>query len=214
VVTKEEFKPSRLSLDLLAQISAKIDDQTFHWHSHLLYDLPIRPGGFYVEVGCYAGATSSLMISKPDINVVAIDLGRPISEEIARENVAKFNQSGNAFWYLRGDSKSYETRKLLTAITKEIDILYIDGDHSFDAVITDFLNYATWVIPGGFVIFDDYHDDKYSPEVRPAVDLIVSKLLNNASTGNWEIWGTFKNRHRARPALMRNGNCFIIRKLP
>ena len=198
---------------MLERISAEIQNQTFHWHAHLLADLPIKAGGFYLEIGCYAGATASLMISKEEINVVSIDLGSPILEEIARENVSKFNKRANPFWYIKGNSREKSTRLILKSITKTIDILFIDGDHSFDGVIFDFLNYSPLVAIGGFIVFDDYNDDTYSPEVKPAVNYIVSRMLGTETVGEYEVWGTFRNSQGARPDHLEDGNCFILRKI-
>jgi hypothetical protein len=50
--------------------------------------------------------------------------------------------------------------------------LHIDGGHLGRNVLLDFLLYAPTVISGGFVVFDDYADHQYSPEVGPAVDLL------------------------------------------
>jgi hypothetical protein len=44
----------------------------------------------------------------------------------------------------------------------------------------DFLLYEQNVVSGGFVLFDDYRDFDYSPEVGPAVDLLrVGGLFKN-----------------------------------
>lgn len=53
-------------------------------------------------------------------------------------------------------------------------LIHIDGGHSFNNVITDFLLYGRLLCPGGIIVFDDYGDFKHSPDVKPAVDHIVS----------------------------------------
>lgn len=69
------------------------------------------------------------------------------------------------------------------------DILFIDGDHSYDGVIQDFDNYEKFVNSGGYIIFDDYMDKKNSPEVKKAVDYIVTTIDKK----KYEIIGCLKN---------------------
>ncbi|WP_431821046.1 class I SAM-dependent methyltransferase [Burkholderia sp. F1] len=58
------------------------------------------------------------------------------------------------------------------SLTKRIKILHIDGGHLRMHVWTDFLLYERFVVPGGYIVFDDYGDTECSPEVGPAVDEI------------------------------------------
>ena len=58
----------------------------------------------------------------------------------------------------------------------KVDILFIDGAHDYNSVINDWKNYNGFVNSGGYIIFDDYNDYKYSPEVKPAVDEIVKHI--------------------------------------
>ena len=60
--------------------------------------------------------------------------------------------------------------------------------------------------PRGYIVFDDYNDYEFSPEVRPMVDHIISTL------NGYEIIGTLPNLFKADPESMLDGNCFIIRK--
>ena len=53
--------------------------------------------------------------------------------------------------------------------TNGLKLLHIDGGHERDNVWADFIIYSQLVIPGGFVVFDDYVDP-LSPSVGPAVD--------------------------------------------
>jgi len=51
-------------------------------------------------------------------------------------------------------------------------LLHIDGGHLGRNVLLDFLLYSPMLLPGGFLVFDDYADWEFSPEVGPAVDLL------------------------------------------
>lgn len=200
------------SLKLVQSISNKLEDNTFHHHYYILYDIincyPKNYKVNYVEIGCYAGASACLMLQRPNTNVISIDLGYPISPNIVHSNIEKMNKLNNSFKYIKGNSQSVDTIKLLQQHVDEIDILFIDGDHSYQGVINDFLLYEQLVKTGGYIIFDDYNDWKYSPEVKLAVDSIIPTL-----EGRYKIIGTLPNKFKARPDWLTEGNDFIIQKL-
>jgi len=93
-------------------------------------------------------------------------------------------------------------------IVNNVDLLYIDGDHSFEGCMNDFLNYSDIVQSGGYVVFDNYHDVHHSPQVKHAVDYIVSDLLFD----QYEVIGSFRNSLKRYPSEMIYNNEFILRK--
>jgi predicted O-methyltransferase YrrM len=203
---------TKYSLELIENISNQINNQTFHHHYHILYDIANSYLDDYklnyVEIGCYAGGSACLMLQRENTNVFSIDLGNPINPEIVKQNVNKLNKHNNNYYYIKGSSHDLEILNKLIEYTDEIDILFIDGDHSYNGVILDFEMYSKLVKSGGYIIFDDYNDYQYSPQVKPAVDNIVSNLKNS-----YNIIGTVKNTLGARPAELIDGNCFIMQKL-
>lgn len=201
---------SRKSLELLDNISKTV--KTFHHHFHVLYDIaslfegPIN----YVEIGCYDGASACLMLQRPQTNVFSIDTGTPIPPGQAYGNVLRHNTLGNRFEYLQGSSHDPNVlSKLKMSMNGKIDILFIDGGHGYNDVIQDYTMYAGLVKRGGFIVFDDYLDHEFSPEVRPAVDKIVA-----GTGGDYEIVGSLKNEIGAFPAEIKESNCFILKKEP
>ena len=52
-----------------------------------------------------------------------------------------------------------------------MDILFIDGDHTYDGVKNDFERYNKYVKKNGYVIFDDYHH----PIIQKYVDELLQK---------------------------------------
>jgi hypothetical protein len=206
------MKSTQNSLDITREISYKIKDQTFHHHYYILYDIastyPIDYEVKYVEIGCYAGGSACLMLQRPNTRVISIDLGVPIDENIVHENVKKLNPLNNNYNYIKGNSQDINTFNRLFEVTKEIDILFIDGDHSYGGVIKDFEIYSKIVKRGGYIIFDDYNDYQHSPQVKPAVDFIISGLGDS-----YNLIGAIKNTLGARPIECLDGNCFIIQKL-
>jgi len=201
------MKHTKQSLDLVQFISEQINDQTFHHHYHILYDILLPENPVYLEIGCYAGGSSCLMVQKPNITVIAVDLGQPINESVAKSNVTKLNQLNNEFHYIKANSHLEETVDRVKRIADSVDLLFIDGDHTYYGVLTDFKLWAPLVKPGGYIVFDDYNDHVYSPEVRVAVDEIVR------NTTEYDLIGTLENIYGARPADLLEGNCYIIRKI-
>jgi predicted O-methyltransferase YrrM len=62
-----------------------------------------------------------------------------------------------AFHALGGSSSHPRTlRRVATLLGNEkVDLLFIDGDHSYEGVKADFQLYSPWVRPGGLVVFHD-----------------------------------------------------------
>jgi predicted O-methyltransferase YrrM len=202
------------SLTLLRRI-VESGVETFHHHYHILYDIAKsidKKEINYVEIGCYAGGSACLMLQRENTNVISIDLGDPIDESVVRKNINENNINGNKFNYIKGNSQILETKEKLKDImtghnSQDIDVLFIDGDHSFTSVHNDFNLYENLVSIGGYIIFDDYNDDIYSPEVKNAVDTLILKLKN------YEIIGTIENILEAHPTYINKGNCFVIKKI-
>lgn len=198
------------SLKLLEDITERIGGQTFHHHFHILYDLPLpsqQPN--YLEIGCYAGASAILMLQKPGVSVTSIDLGSPIHPSIVKSNVEANNPLQNSFRYILGSSHNQSVFDRVKDL--QVDLLFIDGDHTGAGVEQDWHWYSKLVVPNGWIVFDDYNDKWHSPEVGPAVDRIVESLDSKQYCNH----GTILNQHGARgfPADFTNGNCYIIQKL-
>lgn len=198
------------SVKLTQSISDEINNQTFHHHYYVLFDIAKEFGDEqinYVEIGCYAGGSACLMLQRPNTNVISIDLGKPINPEVVQNNTSKMNIHGNQYNYIQGNSQTTETLDKLKNFVSSVDILFIDGDHKYDGVINDFNLYSDLVKSGGYIVFDDYNDYIYSPEVKIAVDDLMKKIEG------YEVIGCLPNIFDARPAELKEGNCFIIKKM-
>lgn len=214
-----DLKPTQKSLEEVRAIASKIP--TFHHHFHIIYDIAETFGNKqinYVEIGAYAGASSCLMLGRKGTNVISIDLGEPIPKGQVFENVLMYKNSPNIYKYIQGNSQTIEVknqvieclntaRALCYSDTNKIDLFFIDGDHSFNGVIADFNMFSDMVSVGGYIVFDDYNDSVYSPEVKQAVDSLLPNLVD------YEVLGTFENNLGAYPSELLEGNCFVIKKI-
>lgn len=64
---------------------------------------------------------------------------------------------GTELHTIRGDSQNPETQERVLDLLdgNPIDFLYVDGDHTYEGVRSDYEAYAPHVAPGGLVAFDD-----------------------------------------------------------
>jgi hypothetical protein len=201
------------SLKINRSISNEMEGKTFHFHTHILYDIRTLLGKEckkYVEIGSYCGGSASLISSHPyKTECYCIDLGDPIPKEIVERNVNKFKTPDNEFRYIQGNSQSLEIIDIVKNDIKDIDILFIDGDHSKNGATKDYLNYACLVNKGGYIIFDDYMDSFDSPEVKIAVDEIVDSI----DTSQYEIIGSLQYDILKEFTDFDSSNLFIIKKI-
>ena len=75
---------------------------------------------------------------------------------------------------IKGNSFHASTHHALRAAMGDTlaDLCFIDGDHSFDGVMKDFMNFEPFVRPGGLIVLDDYNYH-YWPEICRFVALHI-----------------------------------------
>jgi hypothetical protein len=188
---------------------------SFHDHYHVLFDLRSsidKETINYLEIGAYAGGSASLMASHPKhTNVYSVDLGQPIPRTMVEENIQIFKNPVSQFLYFEGSSHDDRIINQVHRAVKEVDILFIDGDHTFDGVIQDFNAFKDMVLPNGYIVFDDYMDWQHSPDVQVAVD----HLEKNGMFAEYEIIGSLKYEALEHSnTQIESSNEFILRKKP
>lgn len=68
---------------------------------------------------------------------------------------------------IAGDSTKVETVEAVRA-EGPFDFCFIDADHFYDPVLSDWTNYGAMVVPGGIVAFHDIWEDK---DAHPEIDV-------------------------------------------
>jgi predicted O-methyltransferase YrrM len=131
-----------------------------------------------VEIGSYCGG-STVVIARtaarraPGARVFAIE---PFSAEGARyqRNYESLFDANVADWSVGTTIEKVRTTSDAAAPgwKRPIDFLYVDGDHSYDAVVRDVRNFVPFVREGGVFAFHDYKPGKDG--VRRAVDELVA----------------------------------------
>jgi predicted O-methyltransferase YrrM len=121
----------------------------------------------YVEIGVHNGASMSYVVgSRKQVSCFGIDLFENTVKQYKRddlkisrtkENILKNNKNQSTVTLIQGDSKKNGTIiKLQESLGgKKIDLLFIDGDHSYEGVKEDFLNYTPFAKEGGIIVLDD-----------------------------------------------------------
>ena len=211
-----KIKPTKKSIDLANDIIKKMDGETFHNHYHLLYDIASSFKGKnlnYLEIGTYCGASASLMSTHKKVSkICCVDVGHPISPLVAEKNLYTFRRAGCDFRYVQANSSALSCVNTVGAYMPSVDILFIDGDHTKKGVQADFTNYSPLVKKGGYVVFDDYQDEKNSPEVKEAVDELL-KVVNVHS--KFHVIGTLAYPELELTTIkkLKNSNLFILKKV-
>jgi len=86
--------------------------------------------------------------------------------DIVKDNINKNNPHNHEYELIKGDTTD---KNICDKITKNIDFLFIDGDHTTLGVRMDFLNLKDKVNKNGLIVFDNYNDSSWI-EVKPEVD--------------------------------------------
>jgi len=154
---------------------------------NLVKMLPENPVVVAIGVGSGTGSVAMLEERK-DLKLISVDIreespfGGLQNELNAIELTEGLNVDGRHEQIL-GDSK-----EVGTMFKSEIDMVFIDGDHSYTGCLGDFENWIPHVKFGGVVAFDDYGDNKDGietwPDVRKVVDKYVRPKFNEI--GNWD----------------------------
>lgn len=145
-----------------------------------------------LEIGALYGISLAILYNHAttryrEVQVVCLD---PFDGYYGQALDAVLNQPVNDLTFLRNMRlanvpeqdfrliKYYSTdpAAIAAATDLSIDLLIIDGDHSYEGVKFDFDNYFPLLQPGGYVIFDDYNAEEW-PGVQQFIDQDLSKTI-------------------------------------
>jgi predicted O-methyltransferase YrrM len=131
----------------------------------------IPPVSNVAEIGTLHGGTAALWSKLFTGKIVTMDLpnGRfggadhHFHEVECKKRALRLSQVSSRIHSILGDSKSVEVRTTLREHLngEMLDLLFIDGDHTFAGVSADFLLYRNFVRPGGVIAFHDVNDTPF-----------------------------------------------------
>lgn len=120
-----------------------------------LYSIMERKSPFknILEIGSFCGGSLYTFAGccENNANIITIDPElKPKLEMILNELRKDFN-----VFHIKKKSQEEGCFEEVTNITKQLDFLFIDGDHSYKGVKADYEKYAPLVNPGGIIVIHD-----------------------------------------------------------
>jgi predicted O-methyltransferase YrrM len=140
-----------------------------------------------LEIGTCHGGTLLVLcrLSHPSATVISVDLpGGPFGGGYAwfRMPILKaFPANGQRLYLVRDDSHKTKTRDKVAELLgdQKLDLLFIDADHTYEGVRSDFELYSPLVQPGGLIAFHD-----------------IAKNQSGTEYGVFRLWNEIKDRYR------------------
>jgi len=116
-----------------------------------------------VEIGFNRGSSAlSLLMSSDDCVVYSVDIRTP--EEVHASCDFLRTQFPNRFHYIHGNSNQLLTLLPITAA----DLVFIDGDHSYDGVRNDVAQ--SLQLNPRCIVFDDYYHGAHRHDIQRVID--------------------------------------------
>lgn len=112
------------------------------------------------EIGAAGGGTTFLLAhaSPADAVIITVDL---VFTETRKAALRQFALPGQRILCLQKDSHQPEAVRAVRECLagRDLDVLYLDGDHSYDGIKADFELFSPLVRPGGIIVFHDIVPD-------------------------------------------------------
>ena len=136
------------------------------WEAEYLFLIASYAKQGIVETGRYNGGSAFLMAcSNPHVPIHSIDL-EPQDDDKLRSLIAE-TRIGSNIDLIVGDSQKKRYPQI-----EAFDVLFIDGDHSYQGCLNDLENWFHLLSEGGHLIL---HDSYEGNEVQPAALTFIGK---------------------------------------
>jgi predicted O-methyltransferase YrrM len=149
------------------------------WNSCLKFNIEQKPEEFKLfldhlsntkkrkyalEIGSNFGGTSVALCHLYE-KVIAIDIKHHENFDTIKEKYPNFN-------YIIGDSTSNDTVEAIKNLGVEFDLIFIDGDHSYNGVKNDYDKFKQFLADDGYLAFHDVVES----DVTKEYDIFVYKF--------------------------------------
>lgn len=130
------------------------------WEIEYIFLLAARAEKGIVETGRFNGGSCFVMAcANSEVPIHSLDIAP--KDDNGLQSILKTHDIGKNLDLIVGDSQKGEYPSI-----KEIDLLFVDGDHSFAGCTADLNQWFPRVVSGGHVVL---HDCYFGCEVQPAV---------------------------------------------
>jgi len=118
--------------------------------------------------------------------VVSIDIFK-------EEQILQLENEYNNLTFILGDSHSSEVKDRLKGM--KFDVVYIDGDHHYDAVKQDYLDYKEFVCDNGIIVFHDIKQTWWTDSIEIQVPI---------------LWNEIKDKYKFDEIINNENDCYGI----
>lgn len=177
--SNEKKKMNELMNTLNVKIDGRICGSDWLYYIMSLFKLVKDDVKVYAEIGTLWGGSASMILNiankntelfcidlfngyynKPtvanDWNKCSLAINGDNHLDCVKNNLNKFNINNNKINYLKGSSYDGKTVSTFKSYNKKVDFFFIDGDHSEQGVVKDFLMYKDFMNSHGIICFDNY----------------------------------------------------------
>lgn len=148
---------------------------------HALAQWSHRRGNCVIEIGSFRGATLSTLAlalngADSDSPVISVDPHFEEPDNAAHVRLA-LRQIGEERRLVQFPCTSDRAWRFLRP--GSASLIFVDGDHSYEQVVKDFLNYRDVLAPGGCMLFHDYGYGEHNglPEANPGVRRAIDEYV-------------------------------------
>lgn len=126
----------------------------------------------YIEIGVHNGSSMAYTLQSPSISeCVGIDPFEDLvtndphmkhyqnNDKITLEKTKNNIMLNNKFNAKINLIKDYSENTNIDNLDNDYDLLFIDGNHNYKYVMNDFNKFKNVIKSGGYIVFDDLHQD-------------------------------------------------------
>jgi cephalosporin hydroxylase len=150
-----------------------------------------------LEIGCKLGGTFNILCNLSTGKKISVDLPGGIhggwmmkdhpymgDTYVLRNHFFKSNY--HQVHMITGNSHEDNTLKQVKECldNDRVDLLFIDGDHTYEGVKQDYYDYSQFVKPGGWIAFHDINDTSHHREINVYVGKLWNELEGNKKEFN------------------------------